>query len=165
MFGASRVTGKLLLRLHGQGVGRNQCAPFSQHFGPSFASDIPANNIIPQHCRDNLKNFLICSDARNLGAIRQSHTCNSVDSMLEGVFQRFVPLPHAFSLPGTTTADIIDDIWITPLTEEERPSNDPLGIQAMNRNARRPKKANKGARPCSRASRRKKKEKIGKRKR
>jgi hypothetical protein len=36
-------------------------------------------------------------------------------------------------------------------------------IQAMNRNARRPKKANKGSRPCSRAGRRKRKEKIGKR--
>ena len=38
-------------------------------------------------------------------------------------------------------------------------------IQAMNRNARRPKKANKGSRPCSRAGRRKRKEKIGKRSR
>ena len=38
-------------------------------------------------------------------------------------------------------------------------------IQAMNRNARRPKKANKGSRPCSRAGRRKRKEKIGKRRR
>ena len=38
-------------------------------------------------------------------------------------------------------------------------------IQAMNRNARRPKKANKGSRPCSRAGRRRKKEKIGKRSR
>ena len=36
-------------------------------------------------------------------------------------------------------------------------------IQAMNRNARKPKKANKGSRPYSRASRRRKKEKIGKR--
>ena len=38
-------------------------------------------------------------------------------------------------------------------------------IQAMNRNARRPKKANKGSRPCSRAGRRSRKEKIGKRSR
>lgn len=38
-------------------------------------------------------------------------------------------------------------------------------IQAMNRNARRPKKANKGSRPCSRAGRRKRQEKIGKRSR
>lgn len=38
-------------------------------------------------------------------------------------------------------------------------------IQAMNRNARKPKKANKGSRPCSRAARRRKKEKIGKRSR
>lgn len=38
-------------------------------------------------------------------------------------------------------------------------------IQAMNRNARKPKKANKGSRPCSRAGRRRKKEKIGKRSR
>mmetsp|Transcript_15826 Transcript_15826/g.36639 ORF Transcript_15826/g.36639 Transcript_15826/m.36639 type:complete len:147 (-) Transcript_15826:325-765(-) len=36
-------------------------------------------------------------------------------------------------------------------------------IQAMNRNARKPKKANKGSRPCSRAGRRKRKEKVGKR--
>ena len=38
-------------------------------------------------------------------------------------------------------------------------------IQAMNRNARKPRKANKGSRPASRVSRRRKKEKIGKRKR
>ena len=38
-------------------------------------------------------------------------------------------------------------------------------IQAMSRNSRKPKKANKGSRPCSRAARRRKKEKIGKRSR
>lgn len=38
-------------------------------------------------------------------------------------------------------------------------------ISVMNRNARRPKRANHGARPCSRSSRRFKKEKIGKRRR
>lgn len=38
-------------------------------------------------------------------------------------------------------------------------------IQATNRNARKPKKANKGSRPCSRAGRRRRKEKIGKRSR
>lgn len=38
-------------------------------------------------------------------------------------------------------------------------------IQTMGRNSRNPKKANKGSRPCSRAGRRRRKEKIGKRKR
>jgi len=38
-------------------------------------------------------------------------------------------------------------------------------IQASNRNNRRPKKANKGSRPCSRAGRRRRKESIGKRSR
>ena len=38
-------------------------------------------------------------------------------------------------------------------------------IQAMSRNSRRPKKANKGSRPCSRAGRRKRKAQIGNRSR
>ena len=38
-------------------------------------------------------------------------------------------------------------------------------VVAMNRNGRRPKKANKGSRPCSRAGRRAKKERYGKRSR
>lgn len=38
-------------------------------------------------------------------------------------------------------------------------------IQIMSRNTRRPKKANKGSRPCSRAGRRKRQEKIGNRSR
>ena len=38
-------------------------------------------------------------------------------------------------------------------------------LHVMNRNARRPKKANKGKRPCSRTSRRSKKERYGKRSR
>mmetsp|Transcript_10894 Transcript_10894/g.23088 ORF Transcript_10894/g.23088 Transcript_10894/m.23088 type:complete len:145 (+) Transcript_10894:154-588(+) len=45
----------------------------------------------------------------------------------------------------------------------EAQSNLEAVIRATNRNARRPKKANKGSRPCSRAGRRRKKEKIGKR--
>jgi hypothetical protein len=40
-----------------------------------------------------------------------------------------------------------------------------VGILEMGRNSRRPKKANKGARPCSRAGRRKRKEKLGRRSR
>ena len=40
-----------------------------------------------------------------------------------------------------------------------------MPIHVMNRNARRPKKANKGKRPCSRSSRRSKKERYGKRSR
>ena len=38
-------------------------------------------------------------------------------------------------------------------------------LQAMNRNARKPSRANHGARPCSRRARRWKKEKIGRRRR
>lgn len=37
----------------------------------------------------------------------------------------------------------------------------PVGYQVMNRNARKPKKANHGARPCSRISRRAKRSKYG----
>ena len=45
------------------------------------------------------------------------------------------------------------------------PSDFNVGVLEMGRNTRRPKKANKGARPCSRAGRRKRKEKIGRRSR
>jgi hypothetical protein len=66
-----------------------------------------------------------------------------------------LPLGHAMIQFG------IQDPLDLPMESESTTE----AIHAMNRNARRPKKANKGARPCSRASRREKKSKIGKRKR
>jgi hypothetical protein len=79
------------------------------------------------------------------------------DEILDGIFSRSLPLSHATINCNPATSNppfgILD------------PEADIETIQAMNRNARRPKKANRGARPCSRASRRAKKDAVGKRRR
>ena len=81
------------------------------------------------------------------------------------VFSRKLPLPLV--LPPTTNGTreelVLPTEDITVVSEPNRTQAEP--IHAMNRNARRPKKANKGARPCSRASRRRKKEALGRRSR
>eukprot|EP00539_Tryblionella_compressa_P012389 CAMPEP_0178816250 /NCGR_PEP_ID=MMETSP0746-20121128/1250_1 /TAXON_ID=913974 /ORGANISM="Nitzschia punctata, Strain CCMP561" /LENGTH=137 /DNA_ID=CAMNT_0020477259 /DNA_START=220 /DNA_END=633 /DNA_ORIENTATION=+ len=93
-----------------------------------------------------------------------------VDRALDRIFQRAFPLPCSLLPEGDRTAAKNDsnhlDLPPPPRFEQEEPFF-PVekDIFVMNRNARRPKKANKGARPCSRVSRRQKKEKIGKRKR
>ena len=87
------------------------------------------------------------------------------DYLLEDVFSRKLPLPLV--LPPTTNGTrqelVLPTEDITVVSEPNRTQAEP--IHAMNRNARRPKKANKGARPCSRASRRRKKEELGRRSR
>ena len=96
------------------------------------------------------------NNAINLTKQQGLKSTEDVDDLMERLFQRAVPVPHGsvhrmervFQRSQVTAFD--------PLTSNEE-------LQVMNRNARRPRKANKGARPCSRASRRKKKEKIGKR--
>lgn len=77
---------------------------------------------------------------------------------------------QATSIAGTSTNSISSLIGSIDDDDDECDENDYAsivsdGIWNMNRNARKPKKANKGARPCSRAARRAKKAKIGKRKR
>lgn len=101
-----------------------------------------------------------------------------VDGILDGIFCGSIPLPHfrtvTTTLPSLSLFEVESLSRVNPLGNHQEmnrlslPTSEHLfneSIYAMNRNARRPKKANKGARPCSRASRRSKKEKIGKRKR
>jgi hypothetical protein len=55
----------------------------------------------------------------------------------------------------------IDPVLQTMLLQRPFQMSSESILQAMNRNARKPKKANKGARPCSRVSRRAKKRAPG----
>lgn len=80
-----------------------------------------------------------------------------VDVALGNLFMGRFPLPHGYT-PSCLHLEV-------PLLQAAASESTTEEIQLLNRNARRPNKANKGARPCSRASRRKKKEQIGKRKR
>ena len=89
----------------------------------------------------------------------------SKDILLDSIFSRISPLPYTSNakmlgeinrlLPGQWPANQ----WVVGPVEKSIETE----IFAMNRNARRPKRANHGARPCSRSSRRWKKEKIGNR--
>jgi len=94
----------------------------------------------------------------------------SVDALINGLFHQSVYHPYvgrtshgvqSFSCFPTNLdkvqQSIVDPSVFGIVVDEE--------ISLMNRNARRPKRANHGARPCSRSSRRFKKEKIGKRSR
>jgi hypothetical protein len=98
-----------------------------------------------------------------------------IDTALDRIFQRKIPVLHTTSLStriddasteyfSSFPNSIYDKVIFDPRVDDSL-GGPAAEIQVMNRNARRPKKANKGARPCSHASRRRKKEKIGKRKR
>lgn len=87
------------------------------------------------------------------------------DEVLDRILGHQISLPHSVSLSSL-------DIQPMPLPHSglemafgDLPDENVEEISLMNRNARRPKRANKGARPCSRSSRRWKKDQIGKRRR
>jgi len=81
---------------------------------------------------------------------RVAQSPDEISEMLDSLISRVIPSQRSL---GTKPSWNLDD------------PSDTEFLQMMNRNARRPKKANRGARPCSRASRRAKKDKIGKRRR
>ena len=86
-----------------------------------------------------------------------------IDIILNGLFRHSVNRagPVLRSTYGSSFAPSL-----LPVQSVFDPSGfDVDAFSLMNRNARRPKRANHGARPCSRSSRRFKKEKIGKRRR
>lgn len=99
------------------------------------------------------------SDLSSVGNIPSDSTCrkpsSQTDVLLDGLFSRRVPLPY---IQEQVSLQSIQLNLLDQTTNLE-------SIQTMNRNARRPNKANRGARPCSRTSRRKKKDAIGKRRR
>ena len=80
-----------------------------------------------------------------------------------------VPLPGTFPMDKDGNNNNIFNMGISLNRNQSLPvdnlnNNLELIIQA-GRNSRKPKKANKGSRPCSRTGRRKRQEKIGKRSR
>lgn len=95
----------------------------------------------------------------SVGNIPSDSTCrkpsSQTDVLLDGLFSRQVPLPY---IQEQVSLQSVQLNLLDQTTNLE-------SIQTMNRNARRPNKANRGARPCSRTSRRKKKDAIGKRRR
>ena len=98
---------------------------------------------------------------------QQGVQMDTTDMFLEDLFSRQIPLPHTSLSRHPFEVDLPTNSQFS--LEDIDDFNDTDGhlqpMLAMNRNARKPKRANKGARPCSRASRRRKKEKFGKRKR
>ena len=95
--------------------------------------------------------------------LQRKETANA-DILLGGLLSHYLPLPKTVHAPNKTVnlecLRLPTNIgWTDPtnILQEE--------ISVMNRNARRPNRANHGARPCSRSSRRWKKEKVGKRRR
>ncbi|CAJ1961065.1 unnamed protein product [Cylindrotheca closterium] len=99
--------------------------------------------------------------------IGKKESADKTDLLLDSIFSRYFPLPHAdhstpmnsemASSSPSTTIHVPLSIF-DPLEQNE-------AMHVLNRNARGPKKANKGSRPCSRIARRKKKNAIGKRRR
>ena len=80
---------------------------------------------------------------------------------------RVVVLPKD-TIPSPTLVKRQDPILATMLERCPHPANNVLEesfLQAMNRNARKPRRANHGARPCSRVARRAKKREHGNRRR
>jgi hypothetical protein len=103
------------------------------------------------------------------GRVPSNHSPQTTDAMLENLFSRQLPLPDVIRQDvSAKNLELIfpsqlplsqEDLWsiVDPDYTQSQP------IHALNRNARKPKKANKGARPCSRVGRRKKRSPGGKR--
>jgi hypothetical protein len=106
------------------------------------------------------------------GQFVQSHMSSKqsvtedIDAILHGLFHHSAR--HQCAEPaylGARGTSIAPSSWV-PIQGFFDPSVFSVeDISFMNRNSRRPKRANHGARPCSRSSRRYKKEQIGKRRR
>ena len=102
---------------------------------------------------------------------RPVERCQESNDLLDVLLARGTPVVKF--QPDATHSPTMIQPW--PLTNEmilqslSCPNSSSLlsleEISCMNRNGRRPKRANHGARPCSRSSRRWKKEQIGKRRR
>lgn len=94
----------------------------------------------------------------------------TTDAMLESLFSRNLPLPH-YAIMQNVNTNCYLELPALYQREDLRSIDEPdystqsQPIHVLNRNNRKAKKANKGARPCSRVGRRKRKEAIGKRSR
>ena len=87
-----------------------------------------------------------------------------IDTILKGLLHHSVNRPGPE--PRSTYGSCMTPSPLLPVHSVFDPSVFHVdAFSFMNRNSRRPKRANHGARPCSRSSRRFKKEKIGKRRR
>jgi hypothetical protein len=110
----------------------------TKHKSYDSSSQAPIN-VLPQVSFDNL-------------------TKSSNDSGVIVAMNGFMNIQFPREIGTVGNSWILEDP-LAPLAEEESEVN------FMNRNGRAPRKANKGKRPCSRVSRRRKKSQIGRRKR
>ena len=117
---------------------------------------------LPQH--EAVLPFYGIGPLRGAQFSRERTDFTRADVLLEGILPRYVHLSNA--VHGT---EKLDHLQLSRLPRDIKWMDEALfvheEISVMNRNARRPKRANHGARPCSRASRRWKKEKLGRRSR
>jgi hypothetical protein len=152
---AARVTGKLLAKSHLLEARCYHRSAFSTQYYYNGASP---DARIPFFRNDKILSF---GNPHVMGKDKitpQTGAKVDLEAALGNLFMGHFPLPHWTSLSHSDRKGNLD--VAVPASESTTES-----IQMMNRNARRPNKANHGARPCSRASRRLKKTKIGKRKR
>ena len=132
----------------------------SRSFSGAFGQNEVVENFSTEHfvwkstlCRKEGTNAASSLTKAGLGfdVVQQHRT----DDLLNQLF------PFHMNLP------VLSDRNLDVLQVVDKASDieDIVPVVAMNRNGRRPKKANKGSRPCSRAGRRAKKERYGKRSR
>ena len=140
-------------------------------FAPTTASFL-ARRAIQLRCLSSFSSLTqtpICIDSNNLTLIaRKSNKIGGVDAPLPTFLMSDIhSLPH-FALPAQNLQvhddrQLVLSNQLNDHTWSDNQSELDAVIQASNRNSRRAKKANKGSRPCSRAGRRKRKEKLGNR--
>jgi hypothetical protein len=87
---------------------------------------------------------------RVAAAIKDNEAMDNARAMLEGEKYVFMRNEKVMDVLFPDRQTSVDEAWLD--VEEEDEDN---VVHAMNRNARKPKKANHGARPCSRVGRRK----------
>jgi signal transduction histidine kinase len=87
---------------------------------------------------------------RVAAAIKDNEAMDNARAMLEGEKYVFMRNEKVMDVLFPDRQTSVDEAWLD--VEDEDEDN---VVHAMNRNARKPKKANHGARPCSRVGRRK----------
>jgi hypothetical protein len=170
MYATAKGTSKVISQIHRTQVEvKNICCRLSHQCMWSLTSGSPSSSSTLKKVEGKPDQLPFLLGSRQWST-PQNQIKSDMDFMLEGMVRRarpFPSVPHLVAWPGRVAdaRTINDGFWNISTEEKEHPLTTNGGIQVMNRNSRRPNKANKGARPCSRVSRRKKKEKIGKRKR
>mmetsp|Transcript_16686 Transcript_16686/g.40527 ORF Transcript_16686/g.40527 Transcript_16686/m.40527 type:complete len:183 (-) Transcript_16686:450-998(-) len=167
---SSRVSGLLLQRFNVAFGGRSLSVVAGG--GTSTASSSNANIMTTPSSSSKLNGTFRANSIKS--TTRTTHPCFLLDHSSLTFLTPSVAHDHSardseMGFPSMPSSFPTPSSLLLPASDQNHNDNtiniSNTVLEMMNRNARKPKRANHGARPCSRSSRRKKKDEVGKRRR